>query len=97
VNIFGYAINEFMNFLEKDQLPIEDFIYPKEGSISVSGVFRLSENGLVNLLEDLVNEYPSNFELRETAGLHQFYIIEPIDSDKLLESHYVSEKEAKVA
>ena len=97
VNIFGYAINEFMNFLEKDQLPIEDFIYPKEGSISVSGVFRLSENGLINLLEDLVNEYPSNFELRETAGLHQFYIIEPIDSDKLLESHYVSEKEAKVA
>jgi len=97
VDIFGYAINEFMNFLGKDQLPIEDFIYPKEGSISISGIFRLSENGLINLLEDLVNKYPSNFELRETAGLHQFYVIEKIDSDKLLESHYISEQEVKVA
>jgi len=97
VNIFGYAVNEFMNYLGKDQLPIEDFIYPKDRSISVNGIFRLTENGLVNLLEDLVNEYPSNFELRETAGLHQFYIIDPIDSDKILESHYISEKEAKVA
>jgi len=97
VNIFGYAVNEFMNYLAKDQLPIEDFIYPKDRSISVNGIFRLTENGLVNLLEDLVNEYPSNFELRETAGLHQFYIIDPIDSDKILESHYISEKEAKVA
>jgi len=97
VNIFGYAVNEFMNYLGKDQLPIEDFIYPKDRSISVNGIFRLTENGLVNLLEDLVNEYPSNFELRETAGLQQFYIIDPIDSDKILESHYISEKEAKVA
>lgn len=97
VGIFGYAVNEFMKALNEKQLPIESFIYPKEQSISINGIFRLSENALISLLENLVQEYPSNFELRETAGLHQLYILEKIDSYLILENHYLKERESKVA
>jgi hypothetical protein len=39
-------------------------------------------------IEDLARHYPENFVLRETAGLRQLFINEPMASIDLLQSYY---------
>jgi hypothetical protein len=64
---------------------------------SPGAVFRLSENSLITKLEELSQAFPENLELRETAGIHQFYILESITPEEMLDKYYTTESEAKVA
>mgnify|MGYP001210789373 FL=1 len=39
-------------------------------------------------LEELVRQNPSHFELRETAGLRQLFLLEPLADLELLKAYY---------
>ena len=97
INIFGYAVLEYMQALKLNQAPIEELMYSKVWVASPGAVFRLSENSLITKLEELSQAFPENFELRETAGIHQFYILENTTPTKMLDKYYSIESEAKVA
>jgi len=97
INIFGYAVLEYMQTLKLNQVPIEELMYSRVSIASPGAIFRLNENSLITKLEELSREFPENFELRETAGIHQFYILEDITLEVMLDKHYSIEAEAKVA
>ncbi len=97
INIFGYAVLEYMQTLKLNQAPIEELMYSRVWVASPGAVFRLSENSLITKLEELSQAFPENFELRETAGIHQFYILEDITLEAMLDKYYSIEAEAKVA
>jgi hypothetical protein len=97
VNIFGYAVLEYMQTLKLNQVPIEELMYSKISVASPGAIFRLSENALITKLEELSQNFPENFELRETAGIHQFYVLEGVAPAEMLDKYYSIESEAKVA
>jgi len=39
-------------------------------------------------LEELVRQNPGHFELRETAGLRQLFLLEPLSDLELLKAYY---------
>lgn len=97
VEIFGYAVVEYMDTLKTLQSPIEDLMY-SNGAIAAPGaVFRLSENALITKLELLSEKFPNNFDLRETAGIHQLYLLEPLEKQRLLSEYYSVNSEDLVA
>jgi len=72
-------------------------MYSKVWVASPGAVFRLSENSLITKLEELSQVLPANFELRETAGIHQFYILKNIAPAEILDNYYSIEPEVEVA
>ncbi|NJM13390.1 MAG: DUF4007 family protein [Synechococcaceae cyanobacterium SM1_2_3] len=70
-------------------LPIRAILYDGEDWPAPGAVFRLSEEGLMNTLEQVMERYPESYELRDTAGVHQLYrrggVIDPLAA---LRSHY---------
>ena len=97
INIFGYAVLEYIQTLKLNQVPIEELMYSKIWLASPGAIFRLSENSLITKLEELSCAFPENFELRETAGIHQFYVLENITPSEILRSYYSVNSEVKVA
>jgi hypothetical protein len=89
--IFGYAIAELFDYMGVTELPIEDLMYSKDGHPSPGAVFRLTENALITKLERLMHEVPGVFEIRETAGIHQVYLLEKVNPDFFLKLHYESQ------
>lgn len=43
---------------------------------------------MITKLERLINQMPGIFEIRETAGIHQVYLLEKIEPMEFLEFHY---------
>ncbi|MBK8753712.1 MAG: DUF4007 family protein [Candidatus Competibacteraceae bacterium] len=70
-------------------LPIRAILYGGDDWPAPGAVFRLSEEGLMNTLEQVMERYPESYELRDTAGVHQLYrrggVIDPLAA---LRSHY---------
>jgi hypothetical protein len=89
VAALGYAIAELFAASRQPSLPIEGLLHG-DGRIAAPGsVFRLTGEGLITKLEQLVQWLPRHFELRETAGIHQIYRLQPIDPLELLSWHYI--------
>jgi hypothetical protein len=86
--VLGFAILQLMGFREKEILPIEDLINSAEDYVSPGSVFRLSESSFMVKLEELVRQNPSHFELRETAGLRQLFLLDPLTDIELLKAYY---------
>ena len=86
--ILGFAILQLMGAKGSKIIPLEELMQSAEDYVSPGSVFRLNETAFMVKIEDLVRTYPDNFVLRETAGLRQFFINEPIDEMTLLEDHY---------
>ena len=97
VEIFGYALIDLMNNLNFDQIPIKDLIYTEDNSVSLGAIFRLTEDALISKLEKLAATHSNIFELRETAGIFQFYKLAEIDSVDLLGKYYLNDTGAMVA
>ena len=60
------------------QLPVEDLMYPNNEYPAPGAVFRLTENALIAKLERLIHRMPGVFEIRETAGIHQVYLLKQV-------------------
>lgn len=91
IGIFAYAICDYLKTLDASQVPIEDLIYCKEGSIAPGLIFRLTENSLLTKLEQLIQLFPDLFAIDQTAGIHQFFILtelENLDPFNMLKYHY---------
>ncbi len=79
------------------ELPIEDLMYAKGGYPAPGAVFRLTENAMITKLERLIHQMPGIFEIRETAGIHQVYLLEKIEPMEFLEFHYQDQLQENVA
>lgn len=90
LGIFGYAISDLYQQRETNEIPIEDLMYSKDGWPAPGLVFRLTENGFLSKLEQLVHYLPGIFKIDETAGIHQLYQLKKIEPFKYLEKHYGS-------
>jgi len=86
--ILGFAVVELLSALDEQQIPIEDLIYGRAGYPAIGGAFRLSESGLLGKLEELAAEIPDLFSLRESAGIHQLYLLRKAVPTGLLDYHY---------
>lgn len=100
IGIFGYAICDYLKQMDISQVPIEDLIYCKEGSVAPGLVFRLTENSLLTKLEQLIQLFPEEFAIDQTAGIHQFFVLnelENLEPFEMLRFHYGSENKYEVA
>ena len=95
--VLGYAITEIFTQRGIKEIPIEDLMYSKNGDIAPGLVFRLSEVALLTKLEKLIQYIPGNYEIRETAGIHQMYMVEKISAYDYLEKYYGVQLKEKAA
>ncbi len=87
--ILGFSLLQLFESRDVQILPLEDVLQSTEGHVSPGSVFRLTEAGLMGKLEELVRVYPRIFDFRESAGLRQLYLRQPLPVIKLLESYYL--------
>lgn len=97
IEILGFAVLEVMNFRQQGILPIEDLMYCNEGFAAPGSVFRLSENSLIKMLEDLTLLMPGVFEIRESSGIHQLFLLTELDPLRLIESYYGKTNQERAA
>jgi hypothetical protein len=86
--VFGYALTNIFLKEETFEIPIEQLMYTRNGTCSLGSIFRISEEGFLYLIDELIDKYPGIFEYRDSAGLRQLYMLEKIDPFILLQKHY---------
>lgn len=74
------------------EIPIEDLMYSKNGKVAPGLIFRLSETALLTKLEQLIHYIPGIYEIRETAGIHQMYMLKNIAAQDYLAKHYETQQ-----
>ncbi len=67
------------------------------GSPAIGAVFRLTEAALLAKIERLARDLPDLFALRETAGIHQLYILGRPAPTEILAAHYSDTPEEAAA
>lgn len=95
--ILGFAILELLDALGERQIPIADLMYGRSGYPAIGAVFRLTETVLLAKVEHLVRELPEQFALRETAGIHQLYVLGRPAPAEILAAHYLDTLEEAAA
>jgi hypothetical protein len=88
LGVFGFALLTLLETMEKKTIPIGELMYSKTEYPSLGAVFRLTENSLISKLEILAQKHPNVFDVRETAGIHQVYLLKVVDPLILLKQHY---------
>lgn len=88
IEILGFAVLQLFQAKQVTALPIEDLMYVRDNFCAPGAVFRLSESGLITKLEQLVECYPEQFAIRDTAGIHQFFALQKIKPLDLLKAYY---------
>ena len=87
--VFGFALTQFFQITGVREVPLEKLAYSQNGQPTIGTVFRLSENGLLQLVEKTMDYIPGVFRYRESAGLRQVYFVQedflPLN---YLERHY---------
>lgn len=66
-------MQRFHKDLQQPALPVRIALYGGDGRPAPGAVFRLSEEGLMAALAQVMDRYPHHYELRDTAGVHQIY------------------------
>lgn len=94
--VLGYALVEIMKERNLKSIPIEDLMYSRSVYCALGAVFRLTENDLVTKLEQLVTYLPDTFDIRDTAGIHQVFLINECSSLSFLHQHYKNTLEVVV-
>ena len=95
--IFGFAVAQLFKAMNVRELPIEELMYAKGGYPAPGAVFRLTENAMITKLEKLIYQMPGIFEIRETAGIHQLYLLEEVDPMAFLQFHYQGQLQENAA
>ena len=86
--IVWYAIAELFEQTQLASLPVERLLYSDKHLAAPGSVFRLTEDGLLSKVEEIIHFHPGYYELRETAGVNQVYQIKSIMPLEILEHHY---------
>ena len=85
---FAFAVAELFERLEVAQLGLHQLMYSDMRHCAPGSVFRLSEEGLVDKLQSLCEQYPRALQLDSTAGLTQLYLLDEFDSRSILRIYY---------
>ncbi len=88
LGILGFAIADLFQKRGLTEIPIEDLMYSRDSYIAPGLLFRLSENGLLSKLEQLIHYIPGIFKIDDTAGIHQLYCLQELDPFQYLKKHY---------
>jgi hypothetical protein len=88
LGILGFAISDLFQKRGISEIPIEDLMYSRNGHVAPGLLFRLTENDLLAMLEQLINYIPDIFKLDDTAGVHQLYRLHEYEPLKYLEKYY---------
>ncbi|MCY4328487.1 MAG: DUF4007 family protein [Endozoicomonadaceae bacterium] len=88
VDILAYAVCEMFSVKNVTAIPVEDFMYSRDDYPAPGSVFRLTERSLVAKLEKLENDFPDIFEIRETAGMHQLFMLKRVKPISFVDAHY---------
>lgn len=88
VAVFAYAVMELFEHMQNTQLPIETLVHASQQIATPGSVFRLSEEGVVQKLEEMCRWMPGVIELRETAGIHQVYLVGNANKFDAISKHY---------
>lgn len=86
--VIGFAVLEVMQQRSLKSIPIEDLMYARGKFYAPGAVFRLTENELITKLEKLVDYLPGVFEIRDTAGIHQIFLLSESAPVDFLVEHY---------
>lgn len=97
IGVAGFALCEMFQIKQASAIPVEDLMYSKDSYPAIGSVFRLTENDLVTKLEKLVEFIPGIFEIRETAGQHQIYLLDTVDGLTFVSKHYENSREGVAA
>lgn len=97
VAAFGYAVLDVMEALGQRSIAVERLLHADNLFAAPGSAFRLSEDGLVTKLEELIRWLPSIFELRETAGIHQLYQLKDLTKYEILGKYYIGSSVEKAA
>jgi len=90
VGPFGYALADLFRMLGQSSVPVRRLMHAEGLLPALGSVFRLTEDALVAKIEEFVQWRPGYFELRETAGLHQVYQLQPLEPLDVLAWHYAA-------
>jgi hypothetical protein len=88
LGILGFAVMQMMQQRNVKSIPIEELMYARSNYCAPGAVFRLTENDLITKLEKLVDYIPNVFGIRDTAGIHQIFMLNECEASCFLEAHY---------
>lgn len=94
---FGFAVLDLMETMQQKSISVERLMHSDNQYSAPGSVFRLSEDGLVTKLEELIRWYPGVLELRETAGIHQLYQLRDCNKLDLISLHFAGAHMEKAA
>lgn len=97
LNIFTYAVAKMFEFEANTTLSVSRLMYGDNTTTAVGSVFRLSEVGLMYWLERMSEAFPDIFELRESAGINQVFLLKACDPTLFLEMHYTNQAKEMAA
>lgn len=86
--VFGYAVLQVMQARNIKSIPIEELMYSRDKYFAPGAVFRMTENGLMTKVEQLILAMPGFFEIRDTAGIHQLFLLKECDVKAFLRENY---------
>ena len=86
--VLGYSVIQIMAERNLKSIPIEDLMYSRGAYCAPGAVFRLTENDLITKLEKLVHYLPNILDIRDTAGIHQVFLINECEAVEFLHEHY---------
>jgi hypothetical protein len=89
VGIFAFAVTQLMQHKNVTSIPIEELLYSRDEYAAPGSIFRLTETDLVTKLEQMVYAVKGMYEIRETAGIHQLYMMSEVVAEDYLKYHYL--------
>ena len=95
--IIGFAVTQLMQSKNITSIPLEELMYSRDDFVALGSVFRLTENDLITKLECLIRDNSGYFEIRETAGIHQLYLLKKITPIEWLQKYYEPENKEVAA
>lgn len=91
---FAFAVAEIFEELDLPSISVEQIVHSDGKVASPGSVFRLSEEGVVAKIEEMISWQPKVYELRSTAGLNQVYRLQKTEPLEVLKKHYASQRGA---
>lgn len=90
LGILGFAVSELFEYTNLLTLPIKTLLRGDGRLPGPGAIFRLTEDCLITKLEELIEWVPGHYEMRETAGIYQIYVLRPLKPLTFLEAHYTN-------
>ena len=90
LGVLGFAVSQLLEQRAVKAIPVEELMYSRDDYSAPGAIFRLTENDLITKLERLVDYIPNVFDIRETAGIHQLYLVNHCSPQDFLVAHYAN-------